>query len=754
MSGEIKDGETGEQLAYATVYAIEAERGVSANDFGFFSITLPVRPYTFVVSHVGYAAQDVQATLRADTTIVFELWPSVETLDEVEIVDAPQAALSGLNQEIFTPAEIARVPVIMGETDVLKAIQVLPGIQAGNEGSAGIYVRGGGPDQNMILLDGAPIYHAGHVFGFLSVFNTDAVQSVRVIKGGFPARYGGRLSSVIDIDMREGNTEELDVRGSISPVAVRMSVEGPLQKDRSAFIVSARRTFLDVLLNPVLQDENTELGYYFYDLNGKINHVFSPNTRMYASVYAGRDRYFNRVEEVFAEEVPQLTELDNEGLGWRNTSATWRVTHIAGPRLFGALTALYSRYRLASTDELGFEQGDRIELSGVDYASGIRDFTGKLDVDYFVHDRHSLKAGLYVTHHAFTPRIAQLENVQSASSGQAIRQSANQQIDAVEGGAYLEDEMRLSSSWSVNAGVHASWFTVEGTDYSSVQPRFATRFQLAPGQEITASYTWMEQYIHLLTPSGVGVPTDLWLPSTNRVKPEKARQWTLGYAIRLPGVEVQLEGYIKEMEGLLEYKEGASFSGTNQDWQDKVEQGDGRARGIELLLRKPTGRLTGFLGYTLARSDRAFENLNEGRQFPYRYDRRHDVSLLLTYHLSDRRALTGSWVYGTGQALTVPSSWYADPLLIDVFTYYRDRGNFRAPALHRLDVSYTIDYTATWGTSTLGLHIYNLYNRRNTFYLFFDALNEVDLRTEDGFPRIKQKSLFPVIPSISYSFSF
>ena len=751
VNGFVEDASTGERLGYATVYEPALEQGFVANEAGFFRLMLPKGSREVIVSHVGYQPAMHVLKLVRDTTVVFSLLARSDTLGGIEIAELAIPAISSLNQELLTPRQIEDIPVIMGEPDVLKALQLLPGVQSGAEGSAGLYVRGGGPDQNMILLDGAPIYHAAHVFGFFSVFNTDAVQSVRLVKGGFPARYGGRLSSVVEIDTREGNLQKPAVRGGVGLVASRVTVEAPLAKDKSAFMISGRRTYLDYLFKRSLKDGSSDLGYFFYDLNAKFNYVISSRTRLVVAGYTGKDRYFDAVRETFVDTDPVFTDYRSEGLSWRNTSTTARLTHIAGSNVFLSAMAIYSRYRLLAHREEGYVEGPSENIAGIRYRSGIEDFSAKIDVDISPHTNHSLRTGLSLTHHTFDPGAG------SRRSGTEpyVSLSSLDRIAAVEGGIYVEDELRAFTDWRVNIGFRASGFRVEGRSYTSIQPRVAARYLLGNASELTASFTRMRQYIHLLAPSGFGMPTDLWLPSTRRIRPGSAVQFTLGYTTRLGSIGLSIEGFYKSMDGLLEYLEGASFSSAHRDWQDKVAQGEGHSRGLEVLVRKNAGKTTGLLGYTWANTNRKFDRLNEGKVFPYRYDRRHDVSALVVHQLSDRKSISATWVYGTGDAITAPTGWYIGPSGNRAYSYYPSRGNYRAPAYHRLDIAYTVKYELKSGESALSFNIYNAYNRKNPFYLYAESELYIEPRAPNPEePEISQTSLLPIVPSISYSFSF
>lgn len=752
VKGYVEEAGTGERLAFATVYDTLRQTGTSTNEFGFFS--LPARAGLLVLqfSYVGYASRTVQLDAMEDTVLVVSLVPVSATLREVVVSGTQGDIPLGFGQDILTPRQIRELPALLGESDVLKALQHLPGVRSGTEGTSGMYVRGGSPDQNLILLDGAPVYHAAHLFGFLSTFNPDAIQSVRLTKGGFPARYGGRLSSVIDIDTREGNLDRLEARIGISPIVSRLLIDGPIRKGRSSFLLSGRRTFLDVLMRPFLSDEGTRIGAYFYDVNGKLNHIVSPSSRVYASFYAGRDRYFLHKMEAY-EGQNGLREAEREGIHWRNVTGTIRWTHIVGRNTFLSLTSLVSSYHLNVSEE---EEEIRNGIGGyyaLRYRSGIRDIGIRLDVDIFPDERHTVKTGIHLVHHVFRPGATHYRTLLSDVHAVDTVLAPSDRMAALEGSIYVEDELRLGNRWHANVGVHGSIFGTGGRTYRSVQPRLSVRYALSTERFLNASFSTMKQYIHLLASSGVGMPTDLWLPTTERISPERATQVTLGYAWDRKRYTFRVEGSFKSMDGLLEYREGASFLGIDDDWQNKVLQGTGLGYGIEILLQKRLGRTTGWVAYTLSKTTRSFPDINEGRAFPYRYDRRHDFNLALVHLLSNRRSLSIAWVYGSGDAVTIARAWHTDQYRTRVLPFYPSRGNVRTPSYHRLDLSYRIRYGWRGAEGTLSMGVYNAYGRKNPFYLFIEPVERSSPAEQVPPLAIKQISLFRFIPAMGFDVS-
>jgi hypothetical protein len=769
ISGYIKDAASGESLIGANAFEKSSLSGTSSNTYGFYSLTLPASDsVTLIYSYVGYGAQVVRLALRQDTVVNVGLQDNA-LLDEVVITAAEADKIQEITQmsAVSVPIEqIKAMPAFLGEVDVLKTLQLLPGVQSGNEGTSGIYVRGGGPDQNLILLDGVPVYNASHLFGFFSVFNADAINSVNLIKGGFPARYGGRLSSVIDISMKEGNMKEFHGEGSLGIVAGKLTLEGPIIKDKTSFIVSARRTWIDLLARPLIRaqtDGDETVGYYFYDLNAKVNHRFSNRDRLYLSAYLGSDQFYSRFDYDYEEDGISLQDENETGLNWGNVTSALRWNHTFTPKLFSNLTMTYSRYRFNIFDDYRYEtlNDDRNVVKRqelVRYFSGIEDFAAKLDMDFIPSPRHYVRFGANVIRHRFEPGAVNFQAEGGFQSDQLDSLLGSRDTYATEFALYGEDDVELSRRLKLNVGLHFSGFYVDQELYTSLQPRVAARYLVSPQLSLKASYTRMTQFIHLLTNAGIGLPTDLWVPATARIRPQDAQQFALGAAQEIGnGYEVSLEGYYKTMNNLIEYREGSSFIDLNSDWQDKVVVGDGESYGAELLVQKKEGRTTGWLGYTLSWSMRQFDDLNFGERFPYRYDRRHDLAIAVMHQWKDRVDVSFSWVYGSGNAITLPTDRYAGTQLrFSNFGFgggtlfnYGKRNSFRMRAFHRLDASISFNKNTRWGERSWVLGVYNAYSRRNPFYLYLDESFDPNEPN-----RFRQVSLFPIIPSISYRFKF
>ncbi len=762
ISGFVTDQKTGERLTGVNIYESGSLKGTITNVYGFYSITLPEDSIKLVCSYVGYQAIEKSFYLNNDTIIDFN-FSKAEEIEEVKVygnkssVDYTQMSLNKIN-----PITIERLPVLLGEKDLIKTIQLLPGIQSGSEGSSNFYVRGGGPDQNLILLDGVPVYNVSHLFGFFSVFNTAAVQDVRIIKGGFPARYGGRLSSVLDIRLKEGNNKEFEGEGSIGLISSKLTLEGPIIKDKSSFLVSGRRTYVDILTQPFIQAANTgddkvTAGYFFYDFNVKTNYLFSNNDRLFFSVYSGKDKAYSR----FTYNYDFGNEIHKEKmqLWWGNITGALRWNHVFNNQLFSNTTITYTRYKFLVGDEGEYITPSYSDKFNIHYFSGINDISGKIDFDYTPSPDHDIKFGTNFTHHVFHPGITAFFYEMNNESG-IDTAFGNQDIYADEFYIYAEDDITLTHRLKMNAGIHYSGFNVRESFYHSLQPRVSLRYKLIDNMSLKASYTKMAQYIHLLTNSTIGLPTDLWLPVTRRIKPLKSNQYAIGavYAFNNNAYEATLEGFYKDMNQLIEYKEGASFFSIENDWEDKLVSGKGWSYGCELLIKKKTGKTTGWIGYTLSWANRQFDEISFGRKFPASYDRRHDISLAINRKFSEKFDMGIVWVYGTGYPVTLALEKYpyAEENNINGYGFTPDfiehietRNNYRMPAYHRLDIGFNFHKEKSWFTRTWSIGVYNVYNRINPFFLYFEEA--YDSNQND---KLKMIGLFPLIPFVNYSIKF
>lgn len=763
ISGYVTDSATGEQLIGANVYDLNTLEGTTTNTYGFFSFTMEEDTVELVISYIGYQPYYKTVYLDADRKLNVALLSSV-SLKEVEVTADRVEKIQERTQmsSVSIPIkQIKKLPAFMGEVDVLKALQLMPGVQSGNEGSSGLYVRGGSPDQNLILLDGVPVYNVSHLFGFFSVFNADAINNVQLIKGGFPARYGGRLSSVLEINMKEGNRNEFHGEGSLGIIASKLTLEGPIIKDKASFIVSGRRTYIDILARPLIKSQmegDGIVGYYFYDLNGKVNYKISDKDRLYLSAYMGDDKFYFRDEQSYINNNVEYMDAFGGELSWGNLTSVLRWNHEFSQKLFSNVTLNYSQYKfLTAVSQESTEtppNQDPIHNSfNLNYFSGIKDWSTRIDFDYVPSPRHFLKFGANAIWHTFEPGATQFQSKQA--SFELDTTFNNEKIPAYEFAIYVEDDVKITNQLKANIGVHASAFSVRDEFYYSVQPRVSARYLINEFMSVKASYAMMAQYIHLLTNSGVGLPTDLWVPATDNVLPQNSHQVAGGFATTVKDLlEVSIEGYYKVMNNIIEFKPGTSFIGSEAGWEEKVASGTGWSYGGELFLQKKTGNTTGWVGYTLSWTEREFEEINFGERFPYKYDRRHDISVAISHEFNDKWEMSGTWVYGTGNATTLPLARYqAAGGLSGPFGYsediysYGERNSYRMAAYHRMDFGVTYNKETKWGGYSFNLSVYNLYNRKNPFFIY----EGTDSRGDREF---KQVSLFPVLPSLSFNFHF
>ncbi|MEN8192702.1 MAG: TonB-dependent receptor plug domain-containing protein [Bacteroidota bacterium] len=761
INGYIQNIQTGERLQYANIFEPNMRLGTTSNNYGFYSLTLPQTQdsISIIISYVGYGTEKRKILLTEDKWLTINLTPTTLISEEVKVVATGYDAIEEKSQmsQIDIPIkQIETLPTFFGETDVLKTIQLLPGVQSGSEGNSGLYVRGGSPEQNLILLDGTPVYNANHLFGFFSVFNSDAIKNINLTKGGFPARYGGRLSSVLEINLKEGNNQEYKGQATIGLISSKFTLEGPIIKGKTSFVVSARRTYFDVLARPFMPDNSTG-GYYFYDINAKVNHTFSKDDKIFLSVYTGDDQFYADDESSYSN----YSSTNSFSLGWGNITSTFRWNHLFSPKLFSNVNLTYSNFNFY-VDIENSSQTDNVysESYKIGYSSGIRDFSGSIDFDYLPNPNHYIKFGGKVISHKFNPGVFQYNLSGSDITSIDTTISPNILHNSIEANLYIEDDYKLTDNLKANIGIHSSLFSVKDKFFYSIEPRISMRY-LIEGWALKTSYAFMTQYIHLLSNSGIGLPTDLWVPTTKKIKPQKGHQAALGVARTInfydDFYELSFEGYYKTMDGLIEYQEGADFIGADTDWQDKVEIGSGRSYGVELFVQKKSGATTGWLGYTLSWTDRHFDNLNNGNRFPFKYDRRHDISIAVSHAISESFDVSLVWVYGTGNAITMGSAKYRGfnsnwsftgySNLYDGFIYYEKRNGFRMEEYHRLDLSASFK----WGDENqhkLTLGVYNMYSRKNPFFYYFDYDYESNKEV------MKKVSLFPILPAISYSYKF
>ncbi len=759
LNGYVKDSASGESVISATI-SING-KNVTSNAYGFYSITLDEGEYNVLVSHVSYQAQTFTIRLQNNVTHNIYLLPRSTGLDEVVVYSKRRddnVRTAQMGKIDLSVNQIKNIPAFMGEVDILKAIQLLPGIRNAGEGNAGFYVRGGGPDQNLILLDDAVVYNSGHLFGFFSIFNSDAIKNVSMIKGGMPAQYGGRLSSVLDVTMKDGNSNQFQAEGGIGLIASRFSIQGPIKKDKASFILSGRRTYIDALIKPFVRRTSNFYGsgYYFYDLNAKLNYRFSDKDRIYLSGYFGRDVFtFNNSERSFNANIP-----------WGNSTGTLRWNHVFNRKLFANTTLVYNDYNFSfGAGQNNFE----IKLS-----SGIRDINAKLDFDYYPSGQHKIKFGGLITYHKFIPNV-----VSGRQDTTVFKPSSDGVKYAVENALYIQDEWDLSEKLKLNYGIRWSSFTQTGPytiytrdqdqnkldsisygrlekirNYNGLEPRVTIRYSATPKTSVKASVTRNIQFIHLVSNSGSTLPTDLWVPSTFRVEPQISWQYAAGLFrnFRDNMFETSIEIYYKDMRNQIEYKEG--YTGTElKDPEESFVFGKGWSYGTELFINKARGRVTGWVGYSLSWTWRKFPDLNFGEKYPAKYDRRHDLSVVASYELNKKWKLGGVFVYGTGNATSLPERFY---FVSGVLTQEYSRINqYRLSSYHRVDLSATytpVPKRKKKVQSSWVFSVYNAYNRMNPYFVYFDQSGNPFTNTLKI--EARQVSLFPVLPSVTWNFKF
>jgi hypothetical protein len=775
LSGYITDAKSGEAIIGARISVPNLKQGTITNSYGFYSLTVESGVQTFEFKSIGLDTEIKQIDLTNDVIFNLEMGSTLTELQEVKVnaKKGENVNSTKIGQIELNINEIKTLPAFMGEVDIIKTIQLLPGVSSVSEGGQGFYVRGGGPDQNLVLLDEGVVYNAAHLFGFFSVFNADAVKSVNLIKGGIPANYGGRMSSVLEVNMNEGNNKKFKVKGGLGVIASRLTIEGPLKKDKGSFIISARRTYIDLLMKAAIPDSSafSGSGYYFYDLNLKLNYKLGEKDRIFLSGYYGKDQFtFGNKDDNFKVNMP-----------WGNGIAALRWNHLFTNKLFLNLTTTFSDYKFS----FGSEQ-DQFKIA---LNSGVRDLGAKADFSYFPNTRHKIKWGLDYIYHVFTPATV------TASSEDIVFDTGKaQKLFSHESAIYLLDEFDVNEKFKINAGLRYSMYqhvgpftrfvkgdiskpdsTIEYSKgdlikfYHGLEPRISARWLLGDNSSIKAGYTYNYQYVHLASLSAVSLPTDIWYPSTDLAKPQKGWQGSVGYFRNFNNdkYEVSVELYYKGMKNLVEFKEGAlPGDNVNDNTDNLLVYGQGWAYGAEFFIKKSFGKLTGWIGYTLAKTERKFPDLNNGNVFPAKYDRRHDLSVVAGYKLNDRWTFGAAFIYATGNTLTLPTSWYVQDQ--NLLFNYGSRNSTRMAPYHRLDISitfydkaYKIKHDETTGEeiqvkrkfrSNCAFSVYNVYNRANPFFVYVD--NDGNFLNGNFDIKVKQVTLFPIIPSLTWNFEF
>ena len=758
ISGRITDAATGETLIAATIATPQQGLGTVTNEYGFYSLKIPAGDSIQVeFSYVGYQTINRTFLINDDQEFDIELNPSGVELEAVEVKAnsyRDRVNSTEMSVEVINTDQVKVIPLALGESDILKVIQLKPGIPSGSEGTTGIFVRGGGSDQNLIVLDEAVVYNPNHLFGFFSTFNTDAVKDLKIYKGGFPAQYGGRLSSVIDVKLKEGNYKKFSGSGGIGLIASRLTLEGPLNKNQDhSFIISGRRTYIDLFTRAVNNanadnpDATQIPDYFFYDLNTKVNFKLGEKDRLFLSGYFGRDQ-FDFTSDFF-----------NFQFDWGNATGTARWNHIFNPQLFVNTTLTYSDYQYNIVNE--------ITDFSFNLGSNIRDVNFKTDFYNAFNNQHTLRYGANATWHNFN-----IGRLSAGSDDGLVNFSAGQEFDGLEFGAYLADEIKWNDRFTLNAGLRISGFNNDGAMYFGLEPRVSGVYKLSEGLSAKASYARMYQYLHLVATSGATLPTDIWYPSTEKIKPQRSDQVAAGLSYLFQNKYLfNVEGFYKNLDNQLELVDGAEIF-ANDNLEEEFAIGEGEAYGIEFSVEKQEGKLQGWIGYTLSRTIRSnFKTISTDAQFlqelPFSpiYDRRHDLSIVASYEISRRLTASTTFVYGSGDLRWLPEGRFSfqDVELAEfqsVVPDFGDRNNYRLPDYHRLDLGLVWKFFPKWGESDLTFSVINVYDRRNTFFLFFEPVGETIIGADGNGVVVpdriaaQQVSLFPILPAFTYNFKF
>lgn len=750
VGGVVKSKSNGETVIGASV-KVDTVAGTLSNEYGFYSLTVPAGHHTIEISSVGTQPSYITVNVTKDTTINVMLDGESKNLDEVVITGATGGrSLSSAQTSVekLTMKEIEHIPVLFGEKDVLKAIQLLPGIKSAGDGNSGMFVRGGAADQNLILLDEAPVYNASHLLGFFSTFNSDALKDITVYKGGMPAQYGGRLSSVLDIKMNDGNNQDFDVSGGVGLISAKLNIEGPLQKDKSSFLITGRRTYADMFLK--LSDEYKDNSLYFYDLNAKVNYILGEKDRIYLSGYFGKDK----LGASFGDD-------QGFGLDWGNATATLRWNHIFNNNLFSNTSLIFSNYNYKVSIKTG--------AYDFNIFSKIQDLNLKEELQWFPNNRNTIRVGFNSIYHTIRPGEV------SSGDESTLSSTALQKRYSWENAVYASNNWKAADKLNISYGLRLSAFTILGKGdfynvdplgnvvdtmsydngavvktYVNLEPRLSASWQFNSSSSVKASYVRNTQNLHLISNSTASSPTDKWLASTNIIKPEISDQVSLGYYKNLSGnkYELTIEGYYKDMKNQIDYRDGANVYTSNNAIETELLYGIGRSYGLEFLMKKRTGRLTGWISYTLSKTERKIDGINNNDWYNARQDRTHDIAIVASYQASKKWILSANWVYYTGDAITFPAGKYQ----VDGKTvyYYTNRNGYRMPDYHRLDLGATckLKETKKW-SHEVTFSLYNAYGRENAYTIYFRDNKDDPSKTE-----AVKVALFKFIPSISYNFKF
>jgi hypothetical protein len=764
LKGFVRDSVSGEVLIASSVFEIYGSKGAITNEHGFYSLSINSGDVVIACSYVGYNTKYIKFKLTGDTLVNILLAP-MPHLQEVTVValnDMSPVRQTCTSTIDIPVSQIQNVPTFMGEVDLIKSVQMFPGVQKTGEGFNGLLVRGGGNDQNLILMDDVPVYNVDHLLGFFSIFNPDAINKVTLIKGGFPAQYGGRLSSVLDIRTYDGDQDNLKGSVSLGLLSSKLFVNGPIINNRNKFSLSYRRTYYDLLTAPFQFNSDNKAFYYFFDLNGKFLHQFKNNSTLSLSVYWGRDELLSRFNfqeisrSIVSKETENLSLNDEVGRGWGNKIGSLNYKYLLGNRVFGNLTLAYSDYRFFSKTSQNYNENDAWNTLQRQYISGIKDLNLRADFDFRPANGHRVKYGVNSTYHIFYPGI-DVVKINISTKAETDTTLGGQRIAGFEHHAYFQDELNISSLLRINAGVHFSAYQQSGSKYYySFEPRINARLLLSSSVAVKMAYATTSQYVHLVTTGNVSLPTDLWLPVTEKMRPMMANQVSTGVEWEInSGFSLSLEGYYKKINHLLDYKENQSFFDLSTNWTDKFTSGRATAYGAEILLHRKIGKLSGWVGYTLSKSRSYFKDLNNGESFRSNNDRLHDGTLFLSYVFNKKVDASLTWSYGSGKPITLSNEKYYSPVSptssgsSSYAGNYSYRNSYTMPTFHRLDIGVNMYKKIRQGDRIWSLGVMNAYGRQNPFFLYF-VENE-----KNGTRKLKQFSLFPFpFPYVRYTVKF
>ncbi|MBK7712602.1 MAG: TonB-dependent receptor [Bacteroidales bacterium] len=658
INGYVRDSASAEVISGATIVTSDHLNYAISNSYGYYILTLNPSEDSVIIqaSFVGYSPSSLLVKSNLSQKLNFAL-KSRNILDEV-IVSAEKEVTYERRKEMSVVSvpvsKVTAMPALGGESDILKSLQLMPGIQSGNEASSGLYVRGGSPDQNLMVIDDVPVYYVNHLGGFVSTFNSDAINSMKLVKGGFPAHYGSRLSSVVDVKMKEGNMKEFHGNGMIGIISSKIMVEGPIKKDTSSYMLSVRRFMYDLITRPLTRltsINGTSFGYNFYDLNAKINHIISPKDRLYLSFYSGGDKILTK-QKIHGD-------LNKQILEWGNILGSFRWNHLYGNKLFSNLTIYSTRYRLANDFSSTYTINDVKREVSASYWSGIVDLSLKADFDYYFNQNYKVKFGGASIYHHFNPNTTSYKSFENNAVIDTSFGSKKQ--NGMENAIYLENEISIGTRLFTNFGFRVTNYQISNQNYNSFEPRFLATYMVSKNTLLKASYSLMNQYIHLLTGSGPNMQNDIWVPVTDTISPSLSKQYAIGAerTFRDEMFEVSLEAYYKTMNNLITYKDGVATLPSGSDWQTQVAtNGKGKSYGLECLLQKTRGSVTGWVAYTYSKSTRKFENKNNGNPYPFKYDRTHDISIVYLQKIKSNIQFSATWVYGTGNPYTLADAKY------------------------------------------------------------------------------------------------